>query len=122
MHNMDLIHFYLTNYLCDKLPELTVIQTSSISYCFSKLNINDVESLKKGKTNRYGNSKRLLSLSTLKLQEKYSNKIYLTHPGISTTSLFSSSKGGFGKAFDKIIVPIISIKVKPFFIQSPLAL
>ena len=100
---------YLTNYLCDKLPELTVIQTSSISYCFSKLNINDVESLKKGKTNRYGNSKRLLSLSTLKLQEKYSNKIYLTHPGISTTSLFSSSKGGFGKAFNKIIVPIMKI-------------
>ena len=100
---------YLTNYLCDKLPNLTIVQTGSISYCFLKLNINDIESLKKGKTNRYGNSKRLLTLASLKIQEKYNNKIYLTHPGVSTTSLFSSSKGGFGKAFDKVIVPIMKV-------------
>jgi hypothetical protein len=100
---------YLTNYLCEKLPNLTIIQTGSISYCFSKLNINDIESLKKGKTNRYGNSKRLLTLATLKLQEKYNNKLYLTHPGVSTTSLFSSSKGGFGNAFNKVIVPIMKV-------------
>ena len=100
---------YLTKYLCEKLPNLTVIQTGSISYCFSKLNLNDIESLKKGKTNRYGNSKRLLALASLKLQEVYPNKIYLTHPGISTTSLFSSTKGGFGKAFNKVIVPIMKV-------------
>jgi hypothetical protein len=101
---------YLTQYLCNRLPNLIVVQTASISYLFSKLNFDDIETLKcKNKTTRYGRSKRLLILSTLTLQNKVNNSIFLTHPGVSTTSLFNSSKGGFGKAFDKIIVPIMKV-------------
>jgi short-subunit dehydrogenase len=101
---------YLTQYLCKKLPNLIVIQTASLSYRFTKLNLNDIQFIKKDdKTKRYGSSKRLLILSSFKLQKELNNKIYLTHAGVSTTSLFSSSKGGFNKVFNKIIVPIMKV-------------
>ena len=101
---------YLTQYLCKKLPNLVVIQTASLSYRFTKLNLNDIQFIKKDdKTKRYGSSKRLLILSSLKLQKELNNKIYLTHPGVSTTSLFSSSKGGFNNVFNKTIVPIMKV-------------
>ena len=101
---------YLTQCLCEKLPNLVVIQTASLSYKFTKLNLNDIQFTKKDdKTKRYGSSKRLLILSSLKLQKELNNKIYLTHPGVSTTSLFSSAKGGFNKAFNNIIVPIMKV-------------
>lgn len=101
---------YLTQYLCKRLPNLVVIQTASLSYRFTKLNLNDIQFIKKDdKTKRYGSSKRLLILSSLKLQKELNNKIYLTHPGVSTTSLFSSSKGGFNKVFNKTIVPIMKV-------------
>ena len=100
---------YLTNYLCRLNKNLVVIQTGSLSYKFSKIKIQDFQSLKKSKMIRYANSKRLLALTNLKLQEKYNNSLYLTHPGVSATGLFSSSKGGVGKAFSKIILPIMKV-------------
>lgn len=100
---------YLTDYLCKRNKNLIVIQTGSLSFKFSKINMNDIESLKKSKMIRYGNSKRLLTLTNLKLQDKYENQLFIAHPGVSATGLFNSSKGGVGKAFSKIILPIMKI-------------
>ena len=84
---------FLTKRLSEENKKLVVVQTASISYKFTKLNLEDLEQLKtKNKTKRYGSSKRLLMLSTLELQKSLQNSIILSHPGISTTSLFNSSK------------------------------
>lgn len=100
---------YLTKYLCEKLPNLTVVQTGSISYRFTKLKLSDLERIKSPKIKRYGSSKRLLTISTFKLQTMLDNPIYIAHPGVTATSLFSSSKGGFSKAFGVCIVPIMKL-------------
>ena len=101
---------YLTEYLCQKNETIDIVQTSSLSYKFSKLNFNDIETIHtKNKTKRYANSKRILTLSSLYLQTKFDNKIFLSHPGVSATGLFSSQKGEFSKFFNKIINPIIKI-------------
>ena len=100
----------LTRTLCRRLPKLTVVQTSSLSQRFAKTNLKDIELIEsKNKTKRYGSSKRLFALASLQLQNELANNIYITHPGVSTTTLFSSSKGGFNKAFSKIIVPIMKV-------------
>ena len=56
----------------------------------------------------YGRSKRLLNYHLLYLKEQ-GYDIRITHPGVSATSLFASEKGGFGKLFNAIIVPLMKI-------------
>lgn len=116
---------FLTNYavphlltikMCELFPKLDVITVGSLSYFFHKLNHNDVYSINtKNRTKRYSRSKRMIALDSILLQRRFpTNNIYLTQPGVSATSLFDSSKGGFSKAFNKVIVPLMK-----FIFPSP---
>ena len=100
----------LTIELCKHFPNLTVVQTTSLSYKFTKLNFDDLEFInKKSKMKRYSNSKRLLTLASLEIQKSLQNSIILAHPGVSATGLFNASKGRFNKFFSSIIFPIMKL-------------
>lgn len=100
---------YIINKLLDFNDSIKIIEVGSISYKYFKLDINDLMSLKSNNlTKRYSNSKRVIMiyLSYLKISSpKY--KILITHPGISTTSLFSPRREGYSKYFYKLIIPIM---------------
>lgn len=111
---------FLTNYasphlltlkMCELFPQMDVITVGSLSYYFHKLNQKDIYSLRtKDRTKRYSRSKRFIALDSILLQNRCpTNNIYLTQPGISATSLFDSSKGGFSKAFNHLIVPLMKL-------------
>lgn len=109
---------YLVNYLnqmriieslCQKIKERRgkIIVVGSIAARFAKLDFNDIMSINcQNKTHIYARSKKLLMTHCAYLN-RHGFPIYLVHPGISATSLFDESKGGFGKKFNKIIVPIM---------------
>ena len=106
---------YETNYfnqikviesLDKKLP---VIVVSSISHKKCKVDFENHMSIGiKNRTKVYGRSKRLLNFHLLNLKEQ-GYDIRITHPGVSATSLFASEKGGFGKLFNFIIVPLMKL-------------
>lgn len=95
----------------EKYANISIINTGSVSMYYSKVDFDDIMGLNiKNKTVRYGRDKRLLALDTLNLKEKYpNNRIVLCHPGVSATSLFASSKGGFNKAFNALIFPLMKV-------------
>lgn len=93
---------------------LPVIVVSSISHKKVKVDFDNIMSLGvKNRTKVYGRSKRLLNYHLLALK-KEGYDIRITHPGVSATSLFASEKGGFGKIFNAIIVPLMKV-----IFQSP---
>lgn len=91
--------------------KMTIINTGSLSMYYSHVDFADIMSIQvKNKTVRYGRDKRLLALDTLNLKESYPEaKIILAHPGVSATSLFEPSKGGFNKAFKALIFPLMKV-------------
>ena len=105
----------LNRTLLEKFPHIKIINTGSVSMYYSKVNFDDIMSINvKNKTIRYGRDKRLLALDTMNLQEKFSSEqIVLVHPGVSATSLFASSKGGFNKLFNILVVPLMKLIFMP---------
>ena len=89
--------------------DLPILVVSSISHKKCKVNFENHMSLGvKNRTKVYGRSKRLLNYHLLYLKGQ-GYDIRITHPGVSATSLFNSDKGGFGKLFNALIVPLMKI-------------
>lgn len=89
--------------------ELPIIVVSSISHKKCRVDFENFMSLGvKNRTKVYGRSKRLLNYHLMYLKNN-GYDIRITHPGVSATSLFASEKGGFGKLFNAIIVPIMKV-------------
>ncbi len=101
----------LNRLFLEKYPNITIVNTGSVSMYYSKVDFDDIMGINvKNKTVRYGRDKRLLALDTLNLKERCpNNRIVLCHPGVSATSLFASSKGGFNKAFNALIFPLMKV-------------
>ena len=106
---------YETNYynqirVIERLnKDLPIIVVSSISHKKCRIDFDNLMSLGvKNRTKVYGRSKRLLNLHLMNLKNN-GYDIRITHPGVSATSLFASEKGGFGKLFNAIIVPLMKI-------------
>ena len=89
--------------------DIPILVVSSISHKKCREDLDNIMSLGvKNRTKVYGRSKRLLNYHLLALKEE-GYDIRITHPGVSATSLFASEKGGFGKVFNAIIVPLMKI-------------
>ena len=72
-----------------------------------KLNFNDLNfDAEKSLTQKYAKTKVVMILASLKANEAGFDMV-LVHPGASATSLFSSSRGGFTKHFNRAIIPLM---------------
>ncbi len=95
-----------------KKNEGKIINQCSISTTWAKvkkLNFNDLNfDNEKNLTQKYAKTKIAMILATLKAKEAGIDMV-LVHPGASATSLFSSSRGGFSKHFDRIIMPLMKL-------------
>ena len=86
-----------------------IIVLGSISHRFSEIDFSDIMSIKtNSKTKLYGRSKRLFIIHLLSLIRK-GYPISIVHPGVCPTTLFASEKGGFSKAFNKTIFPLMKL-------------
>lgn len=99
--------------LCKELSKINrnirIINTSSISYHYHKFLIDDIQGLAiKSKIKRYGYIKRLLMIESTYLRLK-DYHIYLAHPGIACTGLFSKENKAYNKLFYIFIVPIMKL-------------
>lgn len=102
--------FWIDENLVQSHPETRIVHTGSVSMYYSKVDFGDRMSLGCRKTIRYGRDKRLLALYVLSLKRKYPQRAFvLAHPGVSATSLFQSEKGGFGRAFEVLLVPLMKV-------------
>ncbi len=119
-----LINYYSIIYLMKKLKEITnkFIIVISLSYRYVYIDYADLYLFNKNisTTKRYGITKRYLLLNSLYLNQNEGYNINLIHPGVSATSLFDSSKGGFKKAFNKLITPIMK-KIFPSNLKASLS-
>ena len=86
-----------------------IIAVSSISADYFSPKADDLQGIGRSKTAAYGSSKFLLNSAFCFLDERLEIPFVLCHPGISATSLFSPEKGGFGKLFNKIAVPLMRL-------------
>jgi len=99
--------YYLTKEMFKINPNIKVVAVGSIAHKGVRLNPKDVALLDcKKDVNLYGNSKRFLMFSLLKLFENKSN-LSLVHPGITYTNITSH--------YPKIFLPIIKFFMKIFF-------
>jgi len=87
-----------------------VVYQSSISVkWFKKFELDDVFSNKEPKLTRcYGKSKKEVLMDALRLKRE-GYVIDFAHPGASATGLFDFKRGGFTKAFNKLIVPLMKL-------------
>lgn len=103
---------YLTRRILPLMRDGKVVLMSSIAFRFYKLDLEDLQSRGcKSSTKVYGRAKRLLMLGAAQLQEEaaaYGVKVALAHPGISPTEMLSSKKG-FSRAFQALIVPLMKL-------------
>jgi short-subunit dehydrogenase len=103
------IYFVNEFYKTDSHKLTKIINTGSISYCYSSIKIDDIQFLNSNnKTKHYGNTKRLLMLYSHYLKEN-GYPVELAHPGISTTNLFNKKHKGYAKIFYVLIVPLMKI-------------
>ncbi len=89
-----------------------IINQCSISTTWinlKKLNFNDLNfDQEKNLTQKYAKTKIAMILATLKAKEAGIDMV-LVHPGASATTLFSSSRGGFSKYFDRVVMPLMKL-------------
>ena len=107
-----MVNFYMPYKMVDELKnkfienKTKIIVTSSISYMFSKIELNDILAEKcKNKTKLCGKTKRLLTQMVYLMREE--NKgldIVFTHPGVTASTLF---EGLHNNWFWKIAIPIM---------------
>ncbi len=71
---------------------------------FDDLNFDQEKNL----TQKYAKTKIAMILATLKAKEAGIDMV-LVHPGASATTLFSSSRGGFSKYFDRVVMPLMKL-------------
>lgn len=84
-----------------------VNQVSVTVNWYKDINYDDFDGRNcKSKNKRYGLSKILMTYYALSLKEAGFNAD-IAHPGATATTLFSSAKGGFSKAFERAIIPLM---------------
>jgi len=117
------VYFMREFYKDERHKKTKIINTGSISYCYSSIKLDDIQYLNKNnKTKHYGNTKRLLMLYSHYLKENGYN-VELAHPGISTTNLFNKKHNGYANFFYVLIVPLMKIIfMKPDKAALPLLL
>ena len=71
---------------------------------FSDLNLTKENNL----TQKYAKTKVMMLLATIFGKEKGIDMV-LVHPGASATSLFSSTRGGFSKLFNMLVLPLMKV-------------
>ncbi len=89
-----------------------IINQCSVSTCwvntkeidFSDLNLTKENNL----TQKYAKTKIMMLLATIFGKEKGIDMV-LVHPGASATSLFSSTRGGFSKLFNMLVLPLMKV-------------
>ena len=106
-----LVDYLLPSYFLSKLYEVNneveTIITGSISYEVSSFKKDDFYGERyKNKTVYYGYIKRLLMMKGLKLNS-LSHPVYIAHPGVTYTNLFSKDNGGHSAFFYKFITPMM---------------
>jgi NADP-dependent 3-hydroxy acid dehydrogenase YdfG len=107
-----MVNFYVPYKIVENLKEkfinnkTKIVVTSSISYMFSKIDLNDILANKcKNKTKLYGKTKRLLTqMLYLMKEENEGLDIVFTHPGVTASTLF---EGLHTNLFWKIAIPIM---------------
>ena len=102
---------YFINNLLKLDKNIIIINVGSISYSFTKFNINDIYLTKvrnKSKTKYYGLTKYLLMSYSLYLNLK-GYDVRLVHPGISSTNLFAKKNKAYPKLFYVFITPLIKL-------------
>ena len=84
-------HYYLVKELLPNLKNNNgiVVAVGSIAHNYGKLNINDIDFSKTKKHSKvYGNSKRFLMFSLMKLLENENNvSLSIVHPGVTFTNI-----------------------------------
>lgn len=94
-NNIFQVNFISPYYIIKQLlPNLTketkLIVVGSIAYNFSKVDFSDIQKLNTKNPNKiYGNSKRFLMYSLLKLSEEKNLNLTIVHPGITLTNMTS---------------------------------
>ena len=94
-NNIFQVNFISPYYIIKQLlPNLTketkLIVVGSIAYNFSKVDFSDIQKLNTKNPNKiYGNSKRFLMYSLLKLSEENNLNLTIVHPGITLTNMTS---------------------------------
>lgn len=92
-----------------------MIFVSSLSANFFKLNLGDIQCLHcKNKMKIYGNSKSIMTMSSLKFKEELAENLIdvnIVHPGVCATELFKKSHS---KLFMATIYPLMKL-----FFHSP---
>lgn len=111
--------YALTRYflpLLKQTKDSRLVFTTSISHRWYQLDFQDFFSEKKYKSTAvYGKSKlAIASLFVYLSSQEKDIKICIAHPGISSTNLLNSDKGGFSKTFSKIGTTALKL-----FVHSP---
>ena len=102
--------YYLNKLIEEKSKEklLKIINVTSVTYRYSKLDLNDLGLEKvKNRNSLYAKSKLAIASYTYAKQQENSNiKYYLTHPGISATNIINGFPTWFkwlGSVFMKLV-------------------
>lgn len=107
-----MVNFYVPYKIVNTLKEkfiqnnTKIVVTSSISYMFSKIDLDDILAINcKNKTKLYGKTKRLLTQMLYLLKEENQGlDVVFTHPGVTASTLF---EGLHTNLFWKIAIPIM---------------
>ena len=110
-----LVNFLRPVFFINKLLKLNkniiVLNVGSISYSFTKFDINDIylsKARNKNKTKYYGLTKYLLMSYSMYLNLK-GYDVRLVHPGIASTNLFAKKNKAYPKLFYIFITPLIKL-------------
>lgn len=83
-------HYYIAKQLLPFLNSRNgkIVAIGSVAHRYSKINSNDVDFSKQKKSSKvYGNAKRFLIFSLMKLLEHQPCKLAVVHPGVTLTSM-----------------------------------
>ena len=110
-----LVNFFRPVFFINRLLKLNkniiVLNVGSISYSFTKFDINDIylsKARNKNKTKYYGLTKYLLMSYSMYLNLK-GYDVRLVHPGIASTNLFAKKNKAYPKLFYIFITPLIKL-------------
>ena len=102
---------FFINKLLNLNKNIIVLNVGSISYSFTKFDINDIylsKARNKNKTKYYGLTKYLLMSYSMYLNLK-GYDVRLVHPGIASTNLFAKKNKAYPKLFYIFITPLIKL-------------
>ena len=103
-------HYYIAKQLLPSLNSRSgkIVLVGSVAHNYSKIDPNDIDFSKRKKPSKvYGNAKRFLMFSLMKLLENKTCKLSIVHPGVTLTNMTNH--------YPKSINWLIKIGIKLFF-------